>query len=641
MPSSHRWAQTATPQSIAGRGHRSVPRAKKSLNPKPKTRSRAGCWPCRARKIKCGEEKSSCNNCTNAGKACNYTVRLNWEGRTRKTNAESDETRIVGSSGDLLSHPEPSNSLISSRGVEFGIQCQHLNQTHPECALSQRPPLQSENVEEEWQSSGSQIYGYDLGLEDHDIPQNDDMSAIAPEMSVIERDRLCRDNGLKRTTNCPMALEPGGYYSTTVPVRISHTLQPIPKELLNNPMNLLYFHHFINHTARLMTSHDCPENVFRSVLPQMALHSPPLMHLILIYSACHRARILNHPEPKYRISTWMSDVLPSLREALSNPSFLDTSDPQDPSLIAPLLTALMFASLEIISPAIFPLLISWRVHLQTARQLIMVKGGLSRLARQPDGSRNRAVLLVSRWFAYLDVMGALSGGIGAELLLGAYDDDGGGLWLVNRENEEELYGVDCALGFSGRCLPLLARVAELAGQCDQMRIDAATGKIVPDWKPHENIRQRAESLIQEICDSANMQLGCTHTSQRSSLREDESMMGQIYSTNKIYHWAAIIVIAKRVLAQLPDAPIVQEMVQRIILHLKGQQFGRPMGWCPVFPVFVAGCEAVTADDQALFDRCISQIQRYGLHHVDASPIMHKVWETGDPWETMIEHQFLA
>ncbi len=36
---------------------------------------------------------------------------------------------------------------------------------------------------------------------------------------------------------------------------------------MENKMNLLYFHHFINHTARILVPHDCEKNPFRQILP--------------------------------------------------------------------------------------------------------------------------------------------------------------------------------------------------------------------------------------------------------------------------------------------------------------------------------------------------------------------------------------
>jgi hypothetical protein len=61
-----------------------MPRPKKPGAPEPKRRSRNGCWPCKNRKIKCGEEHPNCLNCQKTGEACDYSIRLNWEGRRGK-----------------------------------------------------------------------------------------------------------------------------------------------------------------------------------------------------------------------------------------------------------------------------------------------------------------------------------------------------------------------------------------------------------------------------------------------------------------------------------------------------------------------------------------------------------------------------
>lgn len=68
-----------------------------------------------------------------------------------------------------------------------------------------------------------------------------------------------------------MAFEPGGYYAKPVAIKIPQDLEPLPPQLLENGMNLLYFHHFLNHTARILVPHDCDMNPFRMVLPQSRL----------------------------------------------------------------------------------------------------------------------------------------------------------------------------------------------------------------------------------------------------------------------------------------------------------------------------------------------------------------------------------
>lgn len=45
-----------------------------------------------------------------------------------------------------------------------------------------------------------------------------------------------------------------------------------------------------------------------------------LLSLLLAYSASHRARLLQQPEPTMRIALWVQDIFPRLRMALDDPS---------------------------------------------------------------------------------------------------------------------------------------------------------------------------------------------------------------------------------------------------------------------------------------------------------------------------------
>lgn len=128
-------------------------------------------------------------------------------------------------------------------------------------------------------SSDRQCYGIDRGLPDRDIPLNDDQDALSdttPKLSYVDP---------METTDLDAAIEEGHsvfgfgldandsedfgtYYSRPVRVWISCALEPLPDELSQNPMNLLYFHHFLDHTARILVPHDCSENPFKNILPK-------------------------------------------------------------------------------------------------------------------------------------------------------------------------------------------------------------------------------------------------------------------------------------------------------------------------------------------------------------------------------------
>ena len=135
-------------------------------------------------------------------------------------------------------------------------------------------------------------YGYDRGLPDLDTPHNDDLNAIAifsPPSGTMDLDGEGTYGRASELRSKDMAFEGGGYYAKPVPIKISKSLEPLPPLLLESPMNLLYFHHFLNHTARILVPHDCEKNPFRQILPEsMFLTSQPPSTNANYHSGCQR-----------------------------------------------------------------------------------------------------------------------------------------------------------------------------------------------------------------------------------------------------------------------------------------------------------------------------------------------------------------
>lgn len=131
--------------------------------------------------------------------------------------------------------------------------------------------------------SETEIYGHDRGYPDLDIPQNNDTLAISGSTPAENSDFDAWLSGTEYgVSEFGFRLDPrdavfskGGYYASPVPIKIPRKLEPLPATLSENPMNLLYFHHFLNHTAKILVPHDCPENPFKTVLPQSKLRLCP------------------------------------------------------------------------------------------------------------------------------------------------------------------------------------------------------------------------------------------------------------------------------------------------------------------------------------------------------------------------------
>ncbi|ORY11400.1 fungal-specific transcription factor domain-domain-containing protein [Clohesyomyces aquaticus] len=810
-----------------------MPRPKKP-GAEPKKRSRNGCWPCKARKVKCGEEKPRCTNCERQGETCDYSIRLNWGGRTKRSpekagsgtssatssphmstfsfddpvvdsptfppaipdtpvsrtniiqharsrsanfaptsdpstidpelmrisQPDTEPMLVVGGPFDqsqylqqnmprnnpptstpydprlhnpqyrgAMDYPSPSASSFDSLNYSNGGFASNGALESPMSPPSMLPPMrgmgsyhspnnrhQRSQSAESPASSGLSVsesysphpgpltpyspyvagpltpnssvesedvvmrnapppastafpppdlrrlsvqslltgppgdsphgcnyenehgrqypicdsttitYGYDRGYPDLDTPKNDDPNAIAifsPPIGSMgfEDEGSCGDTEVRGKD---IAFEKGGYYAKPVAIKIPKSLGALPPLLLENPMNLLYFHHFLNHTARILVPHDCEQNPFRQVLPEMAVKDENIMNLLLAFSASHRARLLNQKEPANRIAVWVQDVFPKLRQSL-----MSSPDQISNSTLAP---AIMLASLEIISPNTFEVPISWRDHLAVARRMIIARGGPRGVDRH-----DREVYFLSRWFAYLDVMGSLSGNKNDTPLDSGY-------WSPENSSADEDFQIDCLLGFTTRCVGILARIAELAKQCEYKRIDEF-GNFREDWQPEEDVIMQAEQIRQELelgLSDRIVYKGCNHRSSDSSESEGAWDAIEIYATNEMFHWAGLIHLYRRVLGKSAMDPEVQRAVRGIVGLLYKVRRGSTAEACLLFPMFTAGCDARDEVQREKIMERLRCVEGFGMTQVHrARSLMQKVWDTGRPWESLVSGEFFG
>jgi hypothetical protein len=81
---------------------RSLTHSSGGSNVAPRTRlpprSRTGCWTCRTRKVKCGEERPACAQCTRLGHTCDYSPRLSFRDDTPRVVERMQDVSTLGSS---------------------------------------------------------------------------------------------------------------------------------------------------------------------------------------------------------------------------------------------------------------------------------------------------------------------------------------------------------------------------------------------------------------------------------------------------------------------------------------------------------------------------------------------------------------
>jgi len=384
----------------------------------------------------------------------------------------------------------------------------------------------------------------------------------------------------------------------------------------------------------------------------VAVDNPNLLNLLLAYSACHRARLLSHPEPVNRIAVWVRDVFPSLRETLADVSDAEVSN-------ANLATAIMLASLEIISPSSFGVAIPWQNHLSIARSIIRSRAGPHSISR-----KDPVMYFLTRWLAYLDVLGSLSGRRNEEPLFGgnywSSSHDAGSsareLSLTDEDgDDEDDYTIDCLLGFTTRCVSILAQVALLARECERYRIEPESGQVNADWRPTSEILSRASRLQKDLDHARNHeQKQCTHHSpelkkaqlcierRTSSADRSDKDAEESLATNSAFHWAGLVHLLRRV-HNLPRSDAqVQNSVHQIVEILQTIREGGSAEACLLFPMFTAGVEAEDHMDRAVVLSRIRGAEGLGMCQVSrARRIMEEVWRTGESWESLVTGEFFG
>jgi hypothetical protein len=391
----------------------------------------------------------------------------------------------------------------------------------------------------------------------------------------------------------------------------------------------------------------------------VAVENPHLLNLMLAYSACHRSRLLGHPEPTHRIALFVQDVFPALRQTLDNVSNEEVSN-------ANLATAIMLASLEIISPSSFGVSIPWQDHLNVAREIIRARAVPHSISR-----KDPVMYFLTRWLAYLDVLGSLSGRRNEEpLFAGDYwsssHDEGMSSKELSLEDDdcddEDDYTIDCLLGFTTRCISILAQIALLARECAPERINPNTGQINVDWRPGPDILKRADRLRgdldhartheQKQCAHHSPQLSKAQLIQQASQAPPERRYSYVHMTdqdaeeslasNSAFHWAGMVHLLRRVHNLPRSHPEVQEAVHEIVKVLSRIRERGSAEACLLFPTFTAGVEAESEVDRAEVLARITGAEGLGMCQVSrARKVMEEAWRTGQSWETFVSGEFFG
>ncbi|KAL8730934.1 MAG: hypothetical protein Q9166_003724 [cf. Caloplaca sp. 2 TL-2023] len=393
----------------------------------------------------------------------------------------------------------------------------------------------------------------------------------------------------------PLALDKESFYAP--PIAIS--LLSLPEALRQRPTDAFYFQFFLDNTARQLVPHHCALNVFRKILPGMALRHENLLGLLLSYSASHRAHLLGYPQPAARIAMWTRDVFPDLRHALSNA--------HDVSLIH-LAISIMLTSMAIVLPDALGPQITWRESLRAAN--LVFNAGIDETADDEE------MWFLHQWLNHINLISAISHPEGTdehrplEVKISQY-----GQPTTNKIR------VDCLSGCTRELAETIFEVSQLISasrSLDPFGISTQDEENTSDRvlsfhvrsQDREMLQQRTAIIISHLQDSINQ------TDMHTRCRKPDSMHGmEARVMQKLMSQATLVNVYRRIERCPTSHPSVQYYVRSILETLELIQPNDQLESGILFPLFIAGCEVRTAIQQEMISMRFDKLEKLGMAQV--------------------------
>src|SRR6266536_6246008 len=113
------------------------------------------------------------------------------------------------------------------------------------------------------------------------------------------------------------------------------------------------------------------------------------------------------------------------------------------------------------------------------------------------------------------------------------------------------------LGFTSRCVAILAQIAALARHCDNERI-TQYGELIPDWSPSPYVASKAEALRVALNDArTHAYKPCPHRDSNPDSPQEAWDGLEMAATNEAFHWAGLVHLYRRVLGKEREDEDVQ------------------------------------------------------------------------------------
>ncbi|CAD0111816.1 unnamed protein product [Aureobasidium uvarum] len=384
-----------------------MPRKRVISQEPPKRRVRTGCDRCRARKVRCDEQKPTCGQCSAKGFDCQTSIKLKWE------QDYTSAGRAFGRAG-LWSKKAAEKSNAAS-------PCIHV--TEDEVSWIRIPLI----------SSYSFVNATVGNIEQLTTLENLAIDA-APVLDVIHTND--RDD-----TSSTASLSP--WLSARQPAFlprqhfIPSSLSMLPD--LPSAMHSSLLSYYLEKICPITVPSSVNESPFANlILPFSISSSPAVLESLLALAACHRSK----KDIAFRATSLRlgDNVLRTLRGRLG------TEDPLEVAMDPETLVIMMIlCQYEIINECDK----RWVVHLKGARDLIRVRRN-AQLYLAAGQSSVDLVEFAEKYFAFQDVIGRTA--CGEEPIFGI------DFWTSRGED------TDAWLGCSAGLVSILCEITELSRQ---------------------------------------------------------------------------------------------------------------------------------------------------------------------------------
>ncbi|KAI1084584.1 hypothetical protein F5B20DRAFT_211695 [Whalleya microplaca] len=560
----------------------------------PKRRSRAGCTFCKDKKKKCDERRPQCARCTEKGLQCTYEA---VKPRQRKKRYSPS-----GLAGHRQDEDEPTleDDQWQEDAVEQGSDSGCLSPI--EAKIDNKSLMRfskTSDIALSPASVSSIVYDCDIandGGQKRDVVRKDSSISVASQARSLQPD-------LAMIAPCPVG---------------SPTLEfclPVFSEFSDRANRRALVDHFCNVLSHLIVFREESGNPFQQLVLPLSHQSSPVMNAIYALSSAHL---------EYRGVENTEKSLYFHNQAIQGLARLIERDGK-------------IHKVEIL--AAIMLLVYYEVLVQRGRSNIVdghLKGALTIMSSYQESSP--AGLFLERAFRFYDVITALSLGT-APLSTAPAAGCLTPFPPLDAPPASPLSNVDTLLGMATTLWPIMHRLSNLLSvrnDIEQATRENQISKIAVLRTEFETTSQSIEAALAQWEPYLPPELVIRDDDTRENAEgkevpEQRRRLKSILHNALAYRHSAFVYLYRTIYGYAPSHELVQRHAHLALLHCVETVAHRgPMG-ALLWPLFVAACEAISAEDRALAQKAFVEIElRQGMTNIEkAWMIIREVWNRLD------------